>query len=348
MGKYLVGTSPNLDDQVCVEGWGMGDFIGLCEFSCSLGYCPVGACVCTKLGPQPTLPESTGVVGYPAAGKDANYPGLCSFDCTYGYCPSTACGTVSVPLTIPTVSPFTHDTCVAGIGEGELTGLCSFSCNYGYCPIYNCTCTATGPLNNPPAQNTSIIGWAPYIEDNGLCSFACTRDYCPSPVCLDMIPEDDPCGYVDDDSEECSGTFPCDFSINYSSLDALEADSDNFDPYCVDYYMLGALYGELKATLANYTNIANTADYDKDFEEYTKYMIEQVEPQLYYFMNISYVDNKPSGLGNQYFECTYNANGRNNSKESCPNEYAESSVQNHIIYYDIVDRECFFGNLTDS
>ncbi|CAI7565273.1 unnamed protein product [Penicillium viridicatum] len=330
MGNSLSGASPDLAKEVCVEGWGMGDFNGLCQFACSLGYCPVGACVCTKLGPHPKLPKPTNVVGYPAAGKSANYAGLCSFACEYGYCPSAACGTVSAPLTIPTVSPFTPDTCVSGAGEGELTGLCSFACNFGYCPIYNCTCTATGPLNKPPAQNTSIVGWAPDNEDNGLCSFACTRDYCPSPECLNTTPGDDPCGNVDDDSEECSGTFPCDFSVNYSSLDDLEADLDKLDPYCVDVYMLGALYGELETTLANYTSIAHTTNYDKDFEEYAKYMKNQVLPQLMYFMNSSEIIGKPSGVGNQYFDF----------------EYIGSSEQEHIVYYDIVDREGFFGNLT--
>ncbi|KGO38630.1 Glycoside hydrolase, family 71 [Penicillium expansum] len=304
MGNSLSGTSPDLAKEVCIEGWGMGDFNGLCQFACSLGYCPVGACVCTKLGPHPTLPKPTGVVGYPAAGKSANYAGL--------------------------FSPFTPDTCVSGTGEGELTGLCSFACNFGYCPIYNCTCTATGPLNVPPAQNTSIVGWAPDTEDNGLCSFACTRDYCPSPVCLNTTPDDDPCGNGDDDSDECSGTFPCDFSINYSSLNDLEADLDKLTPYCVDFYMLGALYGELETTLANYTNIAHTTDYDKDFEEYSTYMKNQVLPQLRYFMNSSEIIGEPSGVGNQFFDF----------------EYLGSVDQEHIVYYDIIDREGFFGNLT--
>ncbi|KAJ6036601.1 Glycoside hydrolase family 71 [Penicillium herquei] len=346
MGNPLSGSSPDLDKEVCVEGWGMGDFNGLCGFACSLGYCPVGACVCTKLGPNPTLPNPIGVIGYPAAGKDANYAGLCSFSCEYGYCPSTACGTVSVPLTIPTVSPFTPDTCVGGTGEGELAGLCSFGCNYGYCPIYNCTCTATGPLNTPPAQNTSIVGWAPDTDDNGLCQFACTRDYCPSPVCLDATSDDDSCGSVDDDSDECSGTFPCDFSINYSSLDDLQADLDNLDPYCVDFYMLGALYGELETVLSNYTNISDTTNYDDDFKEYSKYMKAQVQPQLMYFMNISEVASEPNGLGNQFFECTRSVNGNNGSTTSCPDEYVGSEEQEHVIYYDIMDEAGFLGNLT--
>jgi hypothetical protein len=47
------------------------------------------------------------------------------------------------------------------------------------------------------------------------------------------------------DSEDCPGDFPCDFSINYSSLDALEAEIATLGPYCVHYYMLSVLYGEL-------------------------------------------------------------------------------------------------------
>jgi hypothetical protein len=197
----------------------------------------------------------------------------------------------------------------------------------------------------PPAQNTSITGWAPDIQDNGLCNFACTRDYCPSPVCLDSTPDDAPCG-LDYDSEDCPGDFPCDFSINYSSLDALEADIDMLDPYCVDFYMLSALYGELETTLANYTSIADTTNYDDDFKEYAKYMKEQVQPQLMYFMNISEVIGSPNGVGNRFFECTYNFNGINKSRAACPDEYIGSDQQTHIIYYDIVDREGFFANLT--
>ncbi|QQK46581.1 Alpha-1,3-glucanase/mutanase, putative [Penicillium digitatum] len=267
----------------------------------SLGYCPVGAYVCSKLGPQPTLPKSTGTVGYPAAGESANYA----------------------------VSPSTPDTCVAGTGGDEFTGLCSFGCNYGYCPIYNCTCTATGPLIKPPTQNTSVVGWAPDIDDNGLCSFAV-----PETIVLCRA--------------EWAGTFPCDFSINYSSLDALEADIDNLDPYCIDFYVLGALYGELETTLANYTNIAHTNNYDEDFIEYSKYMKAQVEPQLMYFMNDSTVPFDPKGLGNRYFTCTRSLGGINGTATSCPDEDSYTVAQLHIVYFDLVDPEGFYTSLTEN
>lgn len=166
----------------CFEGWGAGNFNGLCSFTCGLSYCPVGACLCKKMGPQLTL-KSKGIVGYPISGETGDYSGLCAFACNYGYCPPSACGTTEVPLTVTSASPFTPDTCTGEEGDEDLAGLCSFSCNFGYCPIHNCTCTSTGPLNVPPAANTGIYGFYDGIAtDSGLCDFACERGYCPSPT----------------------------------------------------------------------------------------------------------------------------------------------------------------------
>lgn len=41
------GTPTSLSDEVCVNGTSVAAFEGLCSFSCSLGYCPMGACQCT-------------------------------------------------------------------------------------------------------------------------------------------------------------------------------------------------------------------------------------------------------------------------------------------------------------
>ncbi|KAJ5632142.1 hypothetical protein N7490_008481 [Penicillium lividum] len=178
----------SLANDTCVEGTGTGNFAGLCGFTCQYGYCPIGACYCTKMGAAATLPNATNTVGYPAAGEDANYSGLCSFSCNYGYCPDSACGTVDVPLSTPTSSPFTPPACVAGEGDGNLAGLCSYSCNYGYCPIHSCTCTAEGVLIDAPAVNSSLTGVPAATVDydmyNGLCEFACSRGYCPEGSCV--------------------------------------------------------------------------------------------------------------------------------------------------------------------
>ncbi|KAJ5889283.1 hypothetical protein N7504_010093 [Penicillium tannophilum] len=316
MSSESISVTPenSLSDEVCVEGWGVGNFGGLCSFTCGLGYCPVGACLCKKMGPQPTLPDSLGVVGYPIAGETSDYSGLCAFSCNYGYCPSSACGTTEVALTTTTVSPFTPDTCTGGEGDENLAGLCSYSCNYGFCPIHNCTCTSTGPLNASPAANTSIYGFYNGVgTDSGLCDFACERGYCPSPTCLDTEDTgDDELVCTDDDTRAvCDDDYdPCDYSLSFSSFSDLSDAADGYDAICVNYYTLGVLSNMLSLALTNYTNMNGT--YHSKFEEYVDYVEKEVPLVLEDLM-------QPSGDGNAYFDCTYSAGGvTNTSTTVCP------------------------------
>ncbi|OJJ69780.1 hypothetical protein ASPBRDRAFT_97292, partial [Aspergillus brasiliensis CBS 101740] len=186
--ETTISATPELtiSEQVCVNGTGPNKFARLCGFSCSYGYCPVGACVCTAMGEQRPLPKATGIRGYPLAGEDASYSGLCDFNCNYGDCDPEACGTTEVELTVPTVSDFSPPACVSGTGEGNLAGLCSFSCGYGFCPINACTCTGEGALVlPPPTQNVS--GYAGTGLDASvygpLCEFTCSHGYCPDGAC---------------------------------------------------------------------------------------------------------------------------------------------------------------------
>jgi hypothetical protein len=151
-GSLPDSATIDLEGQQCIKGKGAYDFNDLCDFTCSYGYCPVGACTCEQIGSAHTKPNATGITGYPAEGRDANYEGLCSFACNYGYCPSQTCDTVEHAMPIPTVSDFLPPACIAGTGEGDSIGLCSYACGYGHCPINICTCTATGPLVQPPTQ----------------------------------------------------------------------------------------------------------------------------------------------------------------------------------------------------
>ena|SRR3569833_1914217 len=69
-----------------------GNYLGLCQFTCSYDYCPPDQCQCTSFAksPQPT-PAITGQKGCPLPTEDNSYLGLCSFSCNHGYCPPTAC-----------------------------------------------------------------------------------------------------------------------------------------------------------------------------------------------------------------------------------------------------------------
>lgn len=182
--ETIFGLPDLLDFKVCVNGTGAYNFAGLCENSCRLGYCPLGACLCRQMGDQKEWPNATGIQGYPAAGLGASYSGLCSYDCNYGYCPEEACATVSSPLTIPTVSPFLPPACTAGTGSGQWEGLCKYACNFGMCPSQICTCTAQGSLVVPPPIIRDTKGYAEGgVKDWGLCEFACPRGYCPPGAC---------------------------------------------------------------------------------------------------------------------------------------------------------------------
>ncbi|KAJ9367746.1 CAZyme family GH71 and CBM24 [Paecilomyces variotii] len=192
VGNATTGTQVSarpdliLAEQTCMNGTGAYNFAGLCEFACTYGYCPLGACTCTKMGIGYEKPNSTGVVGYPIAGEDASYSGLCNFDCNLGFCPPSACGTEEVPLSTPSVSPFLPPACTAGTGEGNLAGLCDFSCTHGFCPMNACTCTGQGAVNVMD-PTTDVTGEAaPGLEDavyGPLCDYACQRGYCPEGAC---------------------------------------------------------------------------------------------------------------------------------------------------------------------
>ncbi|KAJ5884631.1 mutanase [Penicillium taxi] len=174
-----------LSNQTCIQGKGAYDFDQLCNFTCKYGYCPDGACTCEAMGVPRTKPNATGVTGYPAEGKDANYEGLCSFSCNYGYCPTKTCDTTEHAMPVPTVSDFLPPACIAGTGDGNNAGLCSYACNYGYCPIQFCTCTETGALVTSPAQTNGTGEAADGVDSSldDLCDFTCSRGYCPSAAC---------------------------------------------------------------------------------------------------------------------------------------------------------------------
>ncbi|KAK4160430.1 glycosyl hydrolase family 71-domain-containing protein, partial [Cladorrhinum sp. PSN259] len=209
-GSTVNAKAPSISNYVCIRGKGVGNFAGLCDFSCHYGYCPIGACTCTAIGPQVTRPgpetPGYGVIGYPAEGLSASYSGLCSFVCNYGWCPAGVCGTTQHTPVVPKVSEFLPSACTSGTGAGDLEGLCSYSCNYGFCPMHSCTCTGQGALNLPPATK-GLSGRGdpdndkdPFIYDD-LCDFACSRGYCPPGPCVYKGSQDAGDGIVYGDPE---------------------------------------------------------------------------------------------------------------------------------------------------
>ncbi|QYT03219.1 Mutanase [Trichoderma simmonsii] len=185
-GKSSSAKQPApISQQVCTSGFAIsqgGAFDELCRFTCSHGYCPLGACVCTNTGAQPDMPPATSQPGFPANG-DANYGGLCSFACNFGFCPSDACSSTPQPPFVPQFSPFSDPAATAGVAafDDEWNDLCQFTCSFGFCPMARCRVTSTGFLNVPPAPNPDTPGEAPDGDDFGLCAFACSRGHCVDP-----------------------------------------------------------------------------------------------------------------------------------------------------------------------
>ncbi|KAL3488023.1 glycosyl hydrolase family 71-domain-containing protein [Aspergillus germanicus] len=178
-----ITTKGDLSDLDCVKGFGVYEFVGVCDFACSNGYCPSAACTCLERGVA-NPPNETGDAGYPLPGKSGSFAGLCSFDCNHGYCPDTVCGSEPNDGVVLGYSPFLPPACTGGTGNGAFTGLCDFGCNYGFCPIHACTCTATGILVDTPPKtddNYPTVTLDPTI-------WAAPTVQCPPPCVLVLPP----------------------------------------------------------------------------------------------------------------------------------------------------------------
>lgn len=338
-----VSPKLGLDEQKCIRGTAKGNFKGLCEFTCSYGYCPIGTCVYLELGPPKKLPTPTEVKGYPIAGGGSSYIGLCDFACNYGYCPPNACGIAQVVVTEPTVSPFLPPTCTSGTGQDNFIGLCQYACDFGFCPINHCTCTSTGTLVPPIPQDTDYKGeWTLDGDDSGLCNLACSRNYCPETACKRS--RADEVIMCNDDSEdpECptkllEDSGACDLSLTFNTMTDLENSLYTIPSGCIGIHAMQVLLKLLNDTKTNYTAVDN--DYDYWFNHYLKYMDRVVPKQISDFISFS---NKAPG--NQYFDCTVHDSDGQHQPGTCP---AYSTEWSYSVDYDLNDEAGFWNALTE-
>ncbi|KAF7857093.1 uncharacterized protein EAF02_011326 [Botrytis sinoallii] len=307
---------PSLSDTVCVNGTGYGEFEMLCDYTCAHGYCPRGACVCSAFGEQPTLPEWTGVVGYPVG--DDSFGGLCGFACGLGYCPTEHCSTVKVAITPSAVSPFTPSACTGGSGIGDWNEICTFTCAHGFCPIALCVCEENGILDlfqpNETANAISIDG-----DDFGLCGFACDRGQCPIEVCLDADNEDQygwgPDYNATDDTyydvSDPLNIIYCDASSKPTTLDDLlsATASQSIPSQCWSRWTLSILL----ETLGNLQYEYNTSvkGFDDKFGYYVQWVKDSVGPALSDFMDVGF------GNGNAFFDRRWIAGGTGSATVPC-------------------------------
>jgi hypothetical protein len=204
--------------------------------------------------------------------------------------------------------------------------------------MHNCTYTATGPLNLPPAANASIKAVSTVSSDTRLCEFAYQRGYYPSPTCVDNTNAGGSYNSNDGSNPKCAESSPCDFTKTFSTLDDLDTALDTLDPLCVGFYALEGLQTILQETLTNYSSI--TSDYDSKFNDYVKYIREMIPLQLQDFMKAD----KPYGPGNQFFRCTFFKNGSNRTTGSCPSDIGILSGT-YTVYYELTNSTGFYNTL---
>lgn len=128
----------------CIAGSDVSlDSWDLCEFTCSLGFCPETVCQCLEQGELPDLPaiKFDGEVE-PLLPSDVDIDQLCKFSCKYGHCSEEVCLPPVVdekineeesPISsgIPTRGSNNNNRCMLwkGISEFEIgTEECKVSC----------------------------------------------------------------------------------------------------------------------------------------------------------------------------------------------------------------------------
>ncbi|CCC14527.1 unnamed protein product [Sordaria macrospora k-hell] len=333
----------------------------LCEFTCSLGYCPKTACVCSRLGKPPTLPKPTGVQGYPTSNMDESVSGLCSFACNYGNCSdfSDYCSTKKVALAVRPASLFEPQYCDSGRargGEERFEQLCKFSCSHGYCPFWVCVCEIEKGFANildPTIPSRASMKSLPGLLDYGLCGFACQRGYCPTDICFDDGVYDDDEGWGPDydpiEGEYMDFTpieaLSCDPDKAPQTLDDLvnAVDTGSIPSICWNQWALGILLQTLLGIGSEYRE--SLKGYDKLFSTYQKYIRESVGPQLEKFAHPGSM--KSPGL--KYFDCVVSINGKKYSdKQGCQYIVLERlPVDNWHIDYTLRDAKGFYAEVDE-
>lgn len=135
---------------------------------------------------------------------------------------------------------------------------------------------------------------------------------------------------------ECvEGTPLCDLTLTFASM--ADLDAANEPSYCQDIYALQVVQDMLTTSLANYSNVDN--DYDTKFKYYVEYVKDMVPTALAEFMN------SENGPGNQFFDCTWNQDGKNTTTRQCPFDQSSLAEADYTVYFTLVNATGFWDLL---
>ncbi|GIZ37972.1 hypothetical protein CKM354_000139900 [Cercospora kikuchii] len=84
---------PEGGQEGCIAGLDITPYTGnICEFACSLGFCPAQFCECSNTGDVPPRPSEHNLPDAKAVDNEhVIINQLCAFSCKYGYCPLEVC-----------------------------------------------------------------------------------------------------------------------------------------------------------------------------------------------------------------------------------------------------------------
>ncbi|KAE9574534.1 hypothetical protein CGMCC3_g9244 [Colletotrichum fructicola] len=246
-----VSAKPNSrTDQVCIEGTGpLPGFATLCEFTCGYGYCPKGACHCTKLGAQVEVPRNL----HTWAGHEFSpyFDDLCTFACSHGFCPIAVCYcSAQGSLDLLEATSTSNATTVDGAADDH--GLCAFSCARDFCP----SICAEGDEEDP----TDLWAAGYFVPEYSI------EDDDVYPISLASFAQ-------------------CDPAVRPKTLDDLvkSIDDDSYNAVCWNRWALRILSDSLDSFQADYASALE--GYDSVFGYYVDYVKQSINPQLTAYMD---------------------------------------------------------------
>ena len=162
-------------------------------------------------------------------------------------------------------------------------------------------------------------------------SWSIYSGYCPEP-CFNENAASWTC---DPDVEECEEEFPCDYSLQFTTLEQVAMISAE-DEYCKFGHTLTALLAMFDAAIVNYHAI--DSGYDSAFGHYEDSVIETIQPSLDRFV-------QPAAYtrGNKYFTCRWT----DGSSQTCPINTFEWFGDSWDLNFDLNDEAGFFQELYD-
>lgn len=146
----------------------------------------------------------------------------------------------------------------------------------------------------------------------------------------------------DDDSDACIAPPLCDYTLNFPTLDAVQAAMGSFSAGCADFYSIRALRNMLQTSVDQFSSTDN--GYDALYKYYVEAVKAFVPTGLTNFM-------AEGGAGNQYFTCAYVSAYQPGVKTTsithqCPITSKEIGyVAAYTITYTLDDEDGFFNAL---